>query len=267
MALKARMRLLEGKEIDNFLNSKKNVPNHVLGSNPKLLIIDMNGSSTDGETEIDAVTNKMQLTTAEALELVSASSDDNNSGTGHCEKVTCIVVTDENEPTNHEITMHATDGTTVMTTTDTFLDAWHVHASEWGSGDKDCAGQVDLRKVDDTVIASIAAGANEGEGSGFKIPKGWLGALLNGYIQADGTQAADEGKILKMYVNDAIDAATDVNVLNYIITEIYGSNNRFQEVKCDKILQSETEITFFIDRVDDGNEDFVAHLEFLLWKK
>lgn len=267
MVLKARMRLYEGKEIDNFLNSRKNIPNHVLGSNPKLLVIDMNGASTDGETEIDPVTNKLQASTAEALEMVSASADDNNSGTGHCEKVTCIVVDSNGEPTTHEITMDDSDGTTVQTTTETFLDVWHVYASEWGSGDLDCAGQVDVRQTDDTIISSIAAAANEGEGSGFKIPTGWLGALLNGYIQADGAQAADEGKILKMYLNDVIDAATDVNVLNYILTEIYGSNNRFQEVKCDKILQSGTEVTFFIDRVADGNENFVAHLEFLLWSK
>jgi hypothetical protein len=259
------MRLYNQRDLDGFVNAFKNIPRHILNSNPKILKIQFEGTSTDGETEIDPVTNKLQVSSAEQLEYVSSSSDDNSSSSGHLQKFKAIVVDEDNEPIVVEFTMDDSDGTTVITTTNKYKDVWHTYGSSYGSGDINSAGNVDLRQTDDTVICRIASGEHEGNGSGFKIPDGWKGCLLKGDLNADGTQASNEGKILKLYINDSEDQETDQEVLNYIQHQVYGYT-REQKVDTSTIFQEGTEITFFINRVNDGNEDFTAHIEILLWE-
>ena len=266
MAVKVRMRLWEGKELDAFINSTKNIPMHVIASKAKVLEILMNGLSTIAEGEIDPLTNKLQGTTAVALEQLSSSNVDNSSGTGAVELVETIGVDENNEPFTHEEYQHAATGTTVITTTQTFMDVWHTHAVEWGSADLDAEGTVDVRKIDDTILSRILATANEGAGSGFKIPTGWLCSLLGGRLECVGAIGAGQGTIFTMRVLDAIDLVTDVRVLTDHIWQVDDSH-RSQELQPSiKIFQSGTEITFHQIYLVAA-EDFSVRMYFLLWKK
>lgn len=255
-----------GKELDGFINSEINVPYDILNSNPKLINIKLGGTSTDGETEINPVSNKMQLSTAEKVKVVSSSANDNSSATGHVQKVTIIGVDENDNVVREEITLDDTDGTTAVESTNSYKDVWHSYASSWGSGDLDAAGNIDVTKQDDTVISRIAAGSNEGEGSGILIPDDHLGSILKGYLNASGSQATNEGKQLKIYINDVVDQETDTYTLNYIELDVYGYV-RLNEVPSTRVYQDSTEITFFINRIADGNEDFFAQILVLLWEK
>jgi len=259
------MRLYETRHISRFVNSNKNIPMGVLAGKAKLLELIFFGTSTAALTEIDPVDNKMQLATADLMEFLSSDNLDNSSGTGHLAQFNAIVVDSNNEPKNLALTMHAVTGTTLVHTVQTLLDCWHTNAIAWGSGDLDAAGNVLMEKEDSTTICTIAAAANEGNGSGFLIPAGWKAVLLEGRLEADGAQAADEGKTLTIMVNDAVDLATDVRVGNIFTWTIYGTVLTI-EISTNRIFQAGSEITFWIQRVDDGDETFTARLYFLLWE-
>lgn len=266
MALKARMRLYEGKELDKFINSTKNIPAHIIHSNAKVLEIIMNGLSTVAEGEIDALTNKLQNTVAAALEQISSVATDNQQAAGHSQLVEYIAVAEDNEPFTHREYQHATNGTTVVTTTQEFMDLWHTHVVEWGTGDLDSAGNLDVRKIDDTVLSRIAAAANEGQGSGFKIPTGWLCSMLGGHLDCVGAIGAGQGTIFTMRVLDAIDLLTDVRVLTDHIWQVDDDHRSVKLKPSIKIFQSGTEITFHQIFITAA-EDFSVRIYFLLWKK
>lgn len=265
MALKCRMRLYETRQISRFVNSNKNIPMGVLAGKCKLLEIIMNGATGAAIAEIDPVSAKMQLATADLMEFKSSDNLDNSSGTGALAKFNAIVVDANDEPKNLELAMHAVTGTTLVHTDETLKDCWHINAVEWGSHDLDAEGNVDMEKEDSTAICTIAAAANEGNGSGFLIPAGWKACLLEGRLEAVGAQAADEGKIFTLIFNDAVDLATDVRVLNSMSWTIYGVVLTIK-IDCNRIFQAGTELTMWISRVDDGNEDFHVRLYFLLWE-
>ena len=264
MALKCRMRLYETRHISRFVNSNKNVPMGVIAGKCKLLEILMNGTSTAG-SEIDPVTNKMQLTVADLMEYKSAQDNDKDLAIGgHVRAFNAIVVDANNEPKNLECRMAAL-GTTLVHTAEKLLDCWHINAIDWGDGDDDAAGQIDMEKEDSTAISSIAGAANEGNGSGFLIPAGWKACLLEGRLEAVGAQGAAEGVVLTMNINDAIDLATTVNVLNSISWQIHGSD-RTVKLDCNRIFQAGTEITFNQAWIVGAGEDFHVRLYFLLWE-
>jgi len=226
----------------------------------------LEGLSTIAEEEIDPLASKVQLATAAAWEQISASANDNQQAGGHAQLVRSIIVDGDNEPQNHEEYLDATDGTTVVTTTQVAKDVWHTDMIEWGTGGKDCAGNVDVRTIADVVISQIVAGANEGQGSGFMIPDGWLCSLLGGRLEAVGAHGAGQGTTFTMRVEDVIDAATTVQVLTDYIWQVTDTH-RSQELEPSiKIFQSGTEITFHQIYIVAA-EDFSVRMYFLLWKK
>jgi len=263
MALKCRMRLLEPSEWQGF--NKFGISPGILMSNAKLLIINFEGESTAGLTEIDPLTAKLQATVAAIMEMDSSQALDKNHADGAVRTVNTIGVNENNEPVNRTEEMHATDGTIIKDTTNLYMDLWHLFGNLWGNGDLDAEGDVDISKGDATLIGRIAATANEGQGSGFKVPIGWRAAMLYGSINAVGAQAADEGKKIRLLYVDDVDVLNDVRSINYIDLEIYGAVRRLETCHV-QIFDAGTEITFFIVRSDDGNEDFIAQFQFLLWK-
>ena len=183
------------------------------------------------EAEIDPLTNKLQLSTPAALEWISASALDKNAAGGHVRQFNYVGVGADNRPTNFTAQLNATDGTTFVLGTDSLLDAWHLFADLWGSGGLDAAGQIDLRKIDDTIVGSIAINANEGSGSGFKVPTGWAAYLAKGSLEASGAQAAGQGTTFTIKYIDAVDALTSVQVLFQETHNIVGVDSvpvRFQ---------------------------------------
>ncbi len=265
MALKARMRLYSSAKISRFVNSNKNIPMGVLAGKAKLLEIVMFGTSTAALTEIDPGDAKMQITTADLMEYVSSDNLDKDIlASGAVRAFNAIVVDANNEPKNKELRMAAL-GTTLVHTDETLLDCWHINAIDWGGADLDAAGNITIKKEDATTISTIALTANEGNGSGFKIPIGWKAVLLEGRLEADGVQAANEGKVLTMIVNDAIDLVTDVRVANLFTWTIYGTVLSIK-VDLNRVFQAGTEITFWIQRANAANETFTSRLYFLLWE-
>jgi len=263
MALKCRMRLYEPEQWQGF--NLHNISQGVIQSKAKLLHITLAGESTENETEIDALTAKTQDTVAVIMEMDSSDDLDRNKTDGAVRSVNTIGVDENNEPLNRTELMHATAGTTIVDTTNLYLDVWHTYANLWGESDLDAAGTVDLSTAGAVLICRIAALANEGQGSGFKIPIGWRAALISRSLQAIGAQAADEGKYVKMLYVDEIDVLNDVRAFNYEILEIYGAVRRVDATSV-IIFDEKTEITFFEKRSVDGNENFEAHYYFLLWK-
>jgi len=263
MALKCRMRLVDLRGNMNLL--PPNLDLKPTQRDAMLLYLDFEGESTQNLTEIDALTNQLQVSTAVAIEIVSASATDKNAADGAVRSANVIGVGSDNRPVNNTEVLDAADGTTPVTTTNTYKDVWHSFSNLWGSADKDAEGNIDIRKANDDVMSQIAATANEGSGSAFMLPTGWNAYLLQGILEAVGAQAADEGKVLTIKYYDTVDALSDVYSINYETHTIYGAVRRI-EFKGGKVHAAGTELNFFIQRVDDGNENFEAHLVFLLWK-
>lgn len=267
MALKCRMRLYEPEQWQGF--NLFGISNGIIMSKAKLLHITLAGTSTAGETEIDPLTAKTQDTTAVIMEMDSSDNEDHYAGgppaDGAVRSVNTIGVDENNEPLNRTEKLHDTTGTTIRDTTNLYMDVWHTYANSWGAADLDATGTVDLSTAAANLICRIAIAANEGQGSGFKVPIGWRAALISRSLQAIGSQAAAEGKYIKMLYVDEIDFLNDVRAFNYEILEIYGAARRVYDQSV-MIFDEKTEITFFINRSNAGNEDFEAHYYFLLWK-
>ncbi len=259
------MRLYSAAQLSRFVNSNKNVPMAVIAGKAKILELIFFGTSTAALTEIDPVDNKMQLSTADLMEWLSSDNLDKDIlATGAVRAFNSIIVDENNEPKNLECRMGPL-GTTLQHSVINILDCWHTNAIDWGGGDLDAEGNITMEKEDSTTISTIAITANEGNGSGFLIPAGWKACLLEGRLETDGAQAVDEGKTLTMIVNDAIDLATDVIVGNLFTWTIYGTVLSIK-IDLNRIFQAGSEITFWIQRVDDGDETFTARLYFLLWE-
>jgi len=259
------MRLYEPEQWQGF--NLHNISQGILMSKAKLLHITLAGTSTAG-SEIDALTAKTQDTTAVIMEMDSSSDEDHYGGAppdGAVRSVNTIGVDENNEPLNRTEKMHDATGTTITDTTNLYMDVWHTYANAWGSADTNATGTVDLSTAGATLISRIAAAANEGQGSGFKVPIGWRAALISRTLQAIGSQGAAEGKYVKMLYLDEVDVLNDVRAFNYEIMEIFGVIRRV-ESNCPIIFDEKTELTFFEGWSNAGGEAFEAHYYFILWK-
>lgn len=258
------MRLYEPEQWQGF--NLHGISQGILMSKAKLLHITLAGTSTAG-SEIDALTAKTQDTVAVIMEMNSSHNDDHydDGVAAAVRSVNTIGVDENNEPLNRTEKMHDTVGTTIRDTTNLYMDLWHTYGNLWGTSDLDATGTVDISTAAATLIGRIAAAANEGQGSGFKVPIGWRTALISRTLQAIGSQGAAEGKYVKMLYVDGVDVLNDVRAFNYEILEIFGVIRRV-ESNCPIIFDEKTEITFFEGWSNAGGEDFEAHYYFLLWK-
>ena len=273
-ASECRMRLQEYRDIGGGILG--DLPEHIKAANPQLLTLHIIGKPADvaGFSEIDPPTSVFAVSTAVAVETISSSANDNNSGTGHLAKINAIGINGLNKMITVQMTGDPTDWTTFVVHTELWKNMFHCYGSEWGSGDDDPAGAVDIRKIDDTVIVELIAGDNEGNGSAFVVPDGHVAMLYGGNLRritATGAWANDEGIRIRIVYIDAIDgllglaADRSQNWIDLIIAGQYGE----QEIQVPKgqMFESGSQIIHQHSSAVNLGEDYELYLQYLIWKK
>jgi hypothetical protein len=273
-----RMRLQTYADVGGMIAADQNLPLSVLAMQPKVLRIRIQGRPADaaGFTEIDPNPAYQTASTAVAIEILSSSDTDNQSAGGHAQSVNIIGTNGDDELVNETQVLHATAGTTVVTSTTLWKEVWHTYCNAWGTGDKDNAGTITVQKIDDTDLCLIAAAANESEGSAFRVPDGHCAMLVFASLKriepAAGVYASDEGVMLRVVHIDAVDGATGLVAadrhLNYFTMEVVGAYENVEEEPKDRIVyESGTWIHFQHSSKVDAGELYDAHFSFIIWKK
>lgn len=272
-----RMRLQEYKDIGGGYLS--NYPNSILATEPKLLRLHIVGRPADaaGFSEIDPVANYQSSSAGAAIEYLSSSADDNAAAGGAVQAIYVIGIDEENEILTRLEAMHATDGTTVMTSTNLYKEAFHHYSGLHGTSDMDAAGNITVRTIADAAISVIAATKNESDGSAFKIPDNHVGMLTYGLLRrlepAAGVYAADEGIRIRIIYIDPLDGETGMVAAdrcnNWIDVESVGgytdqAQGTFPIGQC---FESGSWIHFQHSSKVDAGELYDLYLEFLIWKK
>lgn len=270
-----RMRLQEYRDIGGGILG--DLPNHIKAAHPQLLRLHMYGKPADaaGYSEISAPTNVLDVSTAVQFETISGSANDNLTAGAHAQKIMAIGINELNKLETVELDGHATDWTTFVLHTETMKDIFHAYCSAWGTGDKDNAGQIDVRKIDDTILVSILAAGNESNGSRFKVPDGHVAMLFGGKLirrTATGAWANDEGIRIRLVYVDPIDgqsglAAADrhLNFLKFTIAGQYG----IQEMEIPKgmMFESGTWLSWEHSSAVNAGENYRIIVDYLIWEK
>ncbi|KKL90527.1 hypothetical protein LCGC14_1903850 [marine sediment metagenome] len=151
-ASECRMRLQDYRDIGGGILG--DLPLHIKAARPQLLTLHIIGKPADvaAFSEIDPPTSVFAVSTAVAVESISDNANDNSSGTGHLAKINAIGINGLNKMITVQMTGDPTDWTTFVLHTETWKNIFHCYGSEWGSGDDDPAGAVDIRTIADTVI-------------------------------------------------------------------------------------------------------------------
>jgi len=266
-----RMRLQEWKDISEGL---LNVPIGVKSKSPKLLRLHIIATPADvaAYSEIDPAAAYLDLSTAVVAEQVSSDDTDNLQAGGHAQKFNTIGIDENDKIITREESLHATAGTTVVATTNLYKDEFHKYIKEWGTGDKDCAGNVDFRKTDNTVLTRILAGKNESNGSAFKVPDGHVAMIIDGRLTRKAT-TTDEGNLLRIVFIDPIDGTSGLvagdRTINWIQLTTSGVAGavRIHEVPKGRVFEPGTWIHFQHSSLVDLGEEYDFEIEFLIWKK
>ena len=219
-----RMRLQEYAEIGGGL---LNIPNHIRAASPDLLTIHIVGIPADaiGFTEASPPTTKIDVTTAVAVETISASADDSQDDADDAQEIRVICIQND-KLTNVDLLGHATDWTTFVLHTELLKEVFHSFVIQWGStGDRDAAGNIDVRTIGDTVFVRIPAASNESNGSAFKVPDNHVAMLWGGRLTRL-AESVDEGVSIRIVYIDAIDGYTGMaaadRLQNYLEFSING---------------------------------------------
>lgn len=270
VASNCRMRLYEFADIaGGYL---EDLPLSIRAMKPKLLRLSCICKTADviGFAEISAPTNVLGVSTAVALETISAQANDNLQAGAHLQTMNTIGINSSDEIVNRTESMDATDGTTFVLGTQTYKECFHANANAHGTGDMDAAGQVDIRKIDDTVLISIAGGANESLGSRWKVPDNHVAMLYGGTLSRILSVATDEGVRIRIVHIDAIEAETGMaaadrrnNFVEYIVSAYQPSivipKGRMYTEACTISLEHSSMV--------DAGEDYFLEVNFLIWKK
>lgn len=268
VASECRMRLQEFKDIGGgYLDD---LPLSILARSPKLLTLHVVGKPADVKAfaEIDAPTNVQDAAVAVAIEHVSGDALDKNAAAGAVRTYNSIGIDGNDEIVTREEAMHATDGTTVVATTNLYKDTFHAYGTLWGTQDDDAEGQIDIRELDDTILISIPATDNESNGSRFKVPDNHVAMLYGGKLSRHSV-ATDEGVIIRIIYIDAIDgllgAAADrsVNWVDYVA----GGTHVQIDIPKGQMFESGSWLSFWHSSLVDAGEDYDLTLNFLIWKK
>jgi len=265
-----RMRLFEYEDIGRGLLA--NVSKDVLVKEPKLLRLHVVGMPADAKAfaEIDADTNDAHVTAAAAIEWLSASDTDNMAAGGAVQQFMTIGIDGENQIVTREENMHATAGTTVVASTNVYKNIFHAYASDWGTSDADAAGQIDIRKLDNTIYLSIPAADNESNGSGFRVPIDHSCMLVGGLLTRF-SLAADEGVIIRIiYVDPLIDgdstqAAAD-RCINWLDFSASGATQQQAKPPIGYTFGEGTTLSFWHSSFVDAGENYDLTLDFLIWQ-
>lgn len=268
-----RMRLYEYRDIGGGILG--DLPEHIKAASPQLLDIFIVATPADaaGFLEIDPPTNIFAEAVAVAIETISSSANDGNAAADHLAAISTIGINGSNKMVTVQNIATSDDWTTFQLEVELWKNIFHCFGSLWGTGDKDPAGAVDVRKIDDTVIVELAAGDNEGNGAAFVVPHGHACMLYGGRLTrltTTGAWANDEGVSIRiLYVDevDALLAAADsaINWLEFTVAGQYG--NQYVDIPRGFMFKEDTKITHQDSSVVNAGEPYTLHLQYLIWKK
>jgi hypothetical protein len=272
-----RMRLQEFKDIAGGI--LLTIPPEIKAMQPKLLRLHIVGRPADaaGFSEIDPVTGHILEDPAVAIELLSSSDDDNQQAAAHVQSIYTIGIDGNDEIVTRLELLHATAGTTPVTTTNLYKECFHSYSAAHGTGDMDAAGNIATRDAADNVCCTIAAGKNESDGSAFKVPDNHVAMLAFGLMRrlepAAGVYAADEGIRIRIIYIDPIDGETGMvaadRTVNWIDVESVGgyTDQPAGTFPIGQCFESGSWIHFQHSSKVDAGELYDLLLEFLIWKK
>ena len=170
-----RVRLWNPEWQSSAIGAKELRRNDVHGRNDIYFEIAYKGTSSADATEVGAAANSVLdgTTTPVSLYVVSASASDTDGAAGHVRKVRIIGVSVASandfisglEDPVYSVEEVNMNGTTNVRSTRYYLRVIHMYASDWGSGDGDAAGNITCEYPENTALLTIAAGANESNGS------------------------------------------------------------------------------------------------------
>ena len=262
-----RMRLLEYRDIGGGILG--DLPGHIKAASPQLLALHIIGTPADvaGFSEISAPTNILGVSTAVANETISSAAGDNLTAGADLQKINGIGINESDKLVNVEQSMDPTDGTTFVLHTDTWKEIFHAFGIAWGTTGKDAVGQIDVRKIDDTILVSIPAADNESNGAQFLIPDGHVGMLFGGTLtRLVGTN--DEGNRIRIIYTDTIDAiGVDGLHSNWIDLNVNGINSSYTIIPKGHMFKSGTRIKFQHSSLVNLGEEYSLEVNFLIWKK
>lgn len=261
-----RMRLLEYSEISGGILG--DLPRHIKAASPQLLTLHMIGTPADaaGFSEISAPTNLMAEAIEEAVETISSSADDSQAAGDDAQEIRAIGISN-NKLTTVDLLGHATDWTTFVLHDETWKEVFHAYVIQWGNGGKDAEGQIDVRKIDDTILVSIPAASNESNGSQFLIPEGHVGMLFGGTLSRLAS-TNDEGNRIRIIYTDKLDAVgVDGLHSNWIDLNVAGINGTQIFIPKGHMFKSGTRISFQHSSLVDLGEEYSLEVNFLIWKK
>ena len=269
VASECRMRLYEFEDIGRGYLA--GISKDIREKEPKLLKLHVIGKPADaaGFAEIDADTNDAHTATAVLIEWLSGNDLDAGEAADHVQQFMTIGIDENDNLVTREEDMHATAGTTVVASTNYYKNLFHAYSSDWGTGDADAAGQIDIRKIDNTVHISIPAGDNESNGSGFRVPDGHACMLYKSNLWRKAI-TLDEGVVIRIiYVDEFIDgdstqAAADRCINWYDACESTYTISMFPE---GMVFEAGTTLSFWHSSLVDAGEDYDLTLEFLIWRE
>jgi len=268
VASECRMRLQEFADIGGgYLDD---LPLSIMAMSPKLLTLHVVGKPADVKAfaEIDAPTNELAVTTAVAIEHLSADALDKNAAAGAVRTYNSIGIDGNDEIITREEAMDATDGTTETATTNVYKDCFHAYATLWGNQDDDAEGKIDIRKLDDTILVSIPLGDNESNGARFRVPDDHVAMLYGGTLTRHAS-AADEGVIIRLIYIDAVDALLGLaadRAINWIDFSV-GLYTTHLNIPKGQMFEEGSQISLWHSSMVDLGEDYDLKLNFLIWKK
>lgn len=268
-----RMRLQEYADIGGGILG--DLPNHIKAASPQLLKLHITGTPANaiGFSEISAPTTKADVATAVQVETISASASDSQAAGDHAQELRVICI-ENDKLTNVDLLGHATDWTTFVLHDELLKEVFHSYVIQWGTGDKDAAGNIDVRNIADTVWVQVLAGKNESNGSSFKVPDGHVAMLWGGRLTRL-AETVDEGVSIRIIYTDVIDGATGLaaadrlnNWLEFVVNGITGSGDgQSIEIPRGHMFGSKTWIQFQHSSLVDAGEPYDLTLDFLIWKK
>lgn len=274
-ASECRMRLLEYRDIGGGILG--DMPEHIKAASPQLLRLHIIGKPADAAafSEIDPPTSVHAVTTAVAIETISSSANDGNAAGDHLQAISTIGINGSNKMVTVQNIATSDDWTTFQLEVELWKNIFHCFGSLWGTGDKDPAGDVDIRTIADTVIVELPAGDNEGNGAAFVVPDGHVAMLYGGHLKritTTGAWANDEGIKIRIVYIDAIDGITGLvaadrsqNWIEFVIAGQYGNQDVI--IPRGHMFAEGTQIIHQHSSAVNAGEDYDLTLEYLIWKK
>ena len=151
------------------------------------------------------------LSSAEQLKIVSSSTDDTNSGSGHARRVKIQGIDGSGAEAEERVELN---GQTALTTVNSYRHVNNIFVDKVGSGGTVNAGTISVKNnAADTVLYEIAALEGQQQSSSFSIPTNKTGYLTTFMFSAAGSAQ------VSIWLNKAPDGS---NVFRQQLTTIVG---------------------------------------------